>query len=91
MGHSQGKSRGWVGRNSGQFDNLTGLRSRNYSFEVGVFAAFTGPFLTFSYALDATLLLLLYFLFAGTFSLAFIHAFCLRASTIFSVLFRTAT
>ena len=41
--------------------------------------AFAGPFLTFGRALDATLLLLLYFLFAGTFSLAFIHAFCLRA------------
>jgi hypothetical protein len=38
---------------------LAGLRSRNHSVEVCVFAAFAGPFLTFSRALNATLLLLL--------------------------------
>jgi hypothetical protein len=58
--------------------HLTGLRSRNHSLKVCVFAL-AGPFLTFGSALDATLLLLLFFLLAGTFSLAFIHAFCLRA------------
>jgi hypothetical protein len=67
------------GQNSGQVDNLTRLRSRNYSFKIYAFATFAGPFLTLSRALDATLLFLLLFLFAGTFSLAFIHAFCLRA------------
>jgi hypothetical protein len=82
--------RRWIRRNSGQVDNLAGLRSRNHSLKVCVFAL-AGPFLTFGSALDATLLLLLYFLFAGTFSLAFIHPFCLRASTTFSALIRTAT
>ena len=55
------------------------MRSRNYSFKVYVFAAYAGSFLALSRALDATLLLLRLFLSAGTFSLAFIHAFCLRA------------
>ena len=68
-----------MGDNSGQIDNLTGLRSWNHFLEVCIFAAFAGPFLTLSRALDATLLLLPLFLSAGTFSLAFIHAFCLRA------------
>jgi hypothetical protein len=54
------------------------LRSWNYSFKVDVFATFAGGFLALSRALDATLLLLPLFLFAGTFSLAFIHALCLR-------------
>jgi hypothetical protein len=67
------------GQNSRQVDNLTRLRSRSYSFKVYVFATFAGPFLTLSRALDATLLFLLLFFFAGTFSLAFIYAFCLRA------------
>jgi hypothetical protein len=66
-------------QNSGQIDDLTGLRARNYSFKVYVFAAFADTFLAFSRALDTTLLLLLLFLSAATFSLAFIHAFCLRA------------
>jgi hypothetical protein len=82
--------RRWIRSNSGQVDNLAGLRSRNHSLKVCVFAL-AGPFLTFGSALDATLLLLLYFLFASTFSLAFIHPFCLRASTTFSALIRTAT
>jgi hypothetical protein len=64
------------GENSGQVDNLTRLRSRNHSLEVRVFAAFDAPFLAFSRALDATLLLLLLFVPADTFSLAFFHAFC---------------
>jgi hypothetical protein len=63
------------GQNSGQVDNLTRLRSWNHSLEVCVFTAFKGSFLTFSRALDATLLLLLLFLSAGAFSLAFVHAF----------------
>jgi len=67
-----------VGDNSGQIDNLTELRSWNHLLEVCIFAAFAGPFLTFSSALDATLLLLLLFLSAGPFSLAFVHAFRLR-------------
>src|SRR5690348_3728461 len=72
------KRRRWVERNSGQVENLTGLRSRNHPLEVCVLAVFAGPFLTFSRALDPTLLLLLLFLSADAFSLAFIHAFCLR-------------
>ncbi len=67
------------GGDSGQVDNLTRLRSRNHSLKVCVFATFAGPFLTFGGALDATLLLLLLFLSAGTFSWAFIHAFYLCA------------
>src|ERR1700736_1172809 len=62
----------------GQIDNLTRLRSRNHTLEVCVFAAFDPPFLAFCRTLGATLLLLLLFLSAGTFSLAFIHAFRLR-------------
>jgi hypothetical protein len=58
---------------SGQVNNLTGLRSGNNSLEVCVLAAVAGSFLTFSRAFDATLLLLLLFLPAGTFSLAFLH------------------
>jgi hypothetical protein len=58
---------------SGQVNNLTGLRSGNNSLEVCVLAAVAGSFLTFSRAFDATLLLLLLFLSAGTFSLAFLH------------------
>ena len=61
----------------GQVDNLTRLRPRNHSIDVRVFAAFEWPFLVFSNAFDATLLLLPLFLFAGTFSLAFVHAFFL--------------
>jgi len=67
------------GQNSGQVDNLTRLRSRNYSFKVYVFVTFAGAFLALNHALDATLLFLLLFLSAGTFSLAFIHALCLPA------------
>lgn len=69
------------GEGSGQVDNLTGLGSRNDSFEVRVFAAFEAAFAAFGRALDATLLLLLLFLSADTFSLAFIHVFRLRGRT----------
>src|SRR5215469_1717570 len=72
------KGRDGSDESSGQVDNLTGLRSRYDPLEVCVFAAFAGSFLTFSCALDASLLLLLLFLSAGTFSLAFLHRFCLR-------------
>jgi hypothetical protein len=58
-----------------ELDNLTRLWPWNCSLEIGVFTAFEGSFLTFSHALDAALLLSLLLLFAGTFSLAFIHAF----------------
>src|SRR5581483_3211573 len=63
---------------SGHVNNLTGLRSRNDSFEVCVFAALARALLAFSRALRATLLLLLLLLSAGAFSLAFIHATCLQ-------------
>ena len=54
------------------------MRSRNDSFEVGVFSAVGGSFLALSRTLDATLLFFLLFLSASTFSLALIHAFYLQ-------------
>ena len=65
-------------RNLRQVDNLTRLRSGNNSLKVCVFSAFAGASLTFNFALDATLLLLLLLLSARTFSLAFMHTVCLR-------------
>jgi hypothetical protein len=73
-----------AGENSGEIDNLTWLRSWNDTLEVRVFTAFKGSSLTFSLTCDATLLLLLLFLFAGTFSLAFVHAFSSSVSEIVS-------
>src|ERR1700746_1586716 len=73
----------------GHVNNLTGLRSGNHPLEIRVFTAFEAPFLAFSCALDATLLLLLLFLFAGTFSLAFIHAFSWHVNNILDA-WRTA-
>ena len=70
MSHQSGAS--WV---SGLIDDLPRLRTWNDSFEVRVFATLEGSFLTFSLALDATPLLFLLLLSAGTFSLAFFHAF----------------
>jgi hypothetical protein len=67
-----------VAEKSGHVDNLTRLGSRNYSVKVRVFA-FGDALLAFSRTLDPTLLLLLLLLSAGSFSLTFIHAFCLRA------------
>lgn len=54
------------------------LRSGNHPGKVGVLVAFQGAFLAFSFALGATLLFLLLFLSAGTFSLAFFHPSSLR-------------
>ena len=42
-----------------QVDNLSGLRARNHSLKVGVFAAFGPPLLAFGVALNFALLLLL--------------------------------
>ena len=66
------------GEGLGYVDDLTRLRSRNYSFEVRVLAALKGSFPAFSLACGATLLLLLLFLFTRPFFLAFFHAFRLR-------------
>lgn len=59
---------------SRRIDDLTRLRSRNHSREVGIFAAFEGTVPALGHALSATLFLGLLFLSADPFSLAFFHA-----------------
>jgi hypothetical protein len=76
-GVSLAKAREGLGELSGNVDYLPRLRSRNDTVKVRVFDSFAVLFLAFCDALSATLLLLLLLLFAGTFSLAFIHAFLL--------------
>jgi len=51
------------------------LRTGNYTREVIILTTLTDSPLAFHGALDSTLLFLLLFLSAGTFSLAFIHPY----------------
>jgi hypothetical protein len=62
------------GERSRQVDNLTGLRSRNHSLEVGIFAALEFTFPPFSGALKATLFLVQLFLSTDPLSLTLFHA-----------------